>query len=323
MIATRTRTIVGFLFLLYVVFLSILYSYESARIDEQKSKILNSYMCINFDISCNKNNLRSTALSLKEKPVEYPRYGFYESDPLNPENSSLVLSKEDNVFILSMPNDFMDIQNSFILAISIIFLFLLIAFAFVFYLFYEKMKIINYALEEKNGHLKKIALTDNLTGCFNRHHLKQHVIEYIEKSIIFKEDVFFGFVDIDHFKSINDNFGHDVGDIILKELSYEINQILPKEYSPGLYRIGGEEFLIVLYGMKERDVFQIIKNIYNKFEYKKFKGFDSGIGLSIGMTKVSKENDSESEILKRADNSLYQAKESGRNKMIWRLNDEQ
>lgn len=316
--AKFVSTIIFFLLALYVGFLTVLYSYEKSWINDQKRDILVSFHCIQDENHCDsKKNIEKKYF--KEKPPEYPRYGFYPVDPVKPEKATLVVNTLDGVDVLSMSFKFMESQNSFVSAISIIFLFILIIFSFVFYLFYHKIKIINYSLATKNTRLKEIALTDNLTKCFNRHHLKQNVISYIEKSVAFKENVFFGFVDLDHFKTINDNFGHDIGDVILKDFAFELNRLLPSKNSPGLYRIGGEEFLFVLYKMTEEEVFQTIKGVYDHFEKKRFEGYNEPLGLSMGVTKVSKINDSESEILKRADSSLYQAKESGRNKMVWRL----
>ena len=116
--------------------------------------------------------------------------------------------------------------------------------------------------------------------------------------------------DIDFFKSINDNFGHDIGDYVLKNLA----QIIEKNIraSDDIYRIGGEEFVVLAKGLNEASLFNFCEKLRKMVESFDFN-LEKPITISIGAT-IYKEFDSEDTIFKRADEALYISKKSGRNK---------
>lgn len=120
--------------------------------------------------------------------------------------------------------------------------------------------------------------------------------------------------DIDHFKSFNDKYGHDVGDIVLKTFAKIMKKTCKKAK---VYRLGGEEFVIVFenlnqeYVLNTLEYFRITLEKYNI----KIKNEKVNISVSIG---VSKNADTKDETLKLADNNLYKAKENGRNQIVWK-----
>jgi len=145
---------------------------------------------------------------------------------------------------------------------------------------------------------KEKALKDNLTKLYNRNAF-DIVVEDLENI------GHFAIVDIDHFKSVNDEYGHDVGDAVLKQLA----EILEEETI--VFRWGGEEFIIIL---PEGDAQEFLDDLRKKIAGTKFPEVDY-ITVSIGHTEFSSSKYVNS-IFKEADNALYCAKEGGRNQVI-------
>ena len=169
--------------------------------------------------------------------------------------------------------------------------------------------------KELEQQLNKQAKYDALTGLLNR-----YSFETLCKDILKKQDkrskCSLCVLDLDHFKIINDSCGHGAGDIVLKQLA-EIMKFSIRE-PDYLSRIGGDEFTIILANCDEKNALRIMQNIisniseysytHNEVEYK--------LGCSIGITEIRSEDTSCSEVFKRADNSCYQAKNKGRNRVV-------
>jgi diguanylate cyclase (GGDEF)-like protein len=126
--------------------------------------------------------------------------------------------------------------------------------------------------------------------------------------------------DIDHFKQVNDKYGHIVGDMVLKDIANILKESL-KRKSDFLARYGGEEFMIVLYEIDIKAAQELCtsiqKNLENidKFEYKEVKL--NPITMSFGISSsVPGETSEYNDLIKLADTALYQAKESGRNRFV-------
>jgi diguanylate cyclase (GGDEF)-like protein len=156
--------------------------------------------------------------------------------------------------------------------------------------------------ESKLKSLKEESLIDPLTKLFNRRGFFEKISDDKEYSIIF--------ADIDFFKKINDTYGHDVGDKILKEVA----SILKKHIRKGdlIARWGGEEFLIYLPFTSKKEGITIANKLRDVI---KASDISPKITLSFGIAHSS-EGDSLEEILKIADERLYKAKELGRDKVI-------
>ena len=161
--------------------------------------------------------------------------------------------------------------------------------------------------------LEQLATTDVLTHTANRYQILKYFDEYIARSQRLGYSFSILLFDIDLFKQINDEYGHYVGDIILKEFSDLIVKNIRSIDKFG--RWGGEEFLLLLEGTTEEDAFKVAEKLRKKVEEYKFHN-SYNITVSIGGT-VYKLHESKDECLKRADKALYTAKENGRNRVIF------
>ena len=174
--------------------------------------------------------------------------------------------------------------------------------------------IILYTIKSYNKKLENLASFDSLTQLPNRRNFN----EYFTKSLkLFNRDkisrsiIFF---DIDNFKLINDNYGHIVGDNVLKRMATILN--LQIRDSDSISRWGGEEFLILLNNSNLNNSFQIAEKLRISFENdielnNLVKG---GVTASFGVT-IFKDDDTIEKIISRADRALYAAKNSGKNKV--------
>ena len=164
--------------------------------------------------------------------------------------------------------------------------------------------------------LNQMARNDQLTGMYNRKFLD----EFVEVSIpqAFRANVSYAvlMIDIDYFKMINDNYGHDVGDDAIRIVSNVIKSSIRS--SDIAIRYGGEEFLVLLYNCDEENVLKIADNIRKNFSKEKIsaKGETFSKTLSIGCSLFPKDSDSIWKCIKYADVSLYHAKASGRNRVV-------
>lgn len=182
----------------------------------------------------------------------------------------------------------------------------------------EVIARINSVLRTKHNQdkLKDKANRDGLTGIYN-HAL---LIELFEKEMKKQEsngdDISFIMLDIDHFKKINDTYGHVVGDIVLKELSSILSiSIRDKDF---VGRYGGEEFSIVLTNTNEINTYEMCERIKNKIQHHKFYSGDMLIEVTVSMgyyCKSSTDMISSMDMIRRADEALYRAKKNGRNRV--------
>lgn len=161
--------------------------------------------------------------------------------------------------------------------------------------------------------LKKMAITDGLTGLFNRRFFDELIKAEIESAKKDGKNLWLAILDIDYFKKINDRFGHQVGDNVLKEVAKVIEKSLRNKDT--VFRIGGEEFAIIFKELSYESVKKILNRIRERVAKQSFDLIDEKITISIGVAKLSK-NDSVKTLYLRADKLLYEAKRSGRDKII-------
>ena len=169
-----------------------------------------------------------------------------------------------------------------------------------------------YELIEDNNELTRMALTDNLTGLSNRTAMNQ--ILHKEYSRFERHNHRFGIImlDIDHFKSVNDNFGHDTGDAVLKKLAKIFENAIRN--SDFIARWGGEEFLICCTTIEEDDLLPIAETIRQLVASTEFDSIGQ-ITASLGCAAIVK-GEGIGELIKRADIALYEAKNNGRNQTV-------
>jgi len=160
--------------------------------------------------------------------------------------------------------------------------------------------------------LENKVLHDKLTQAYSREYFDLNYKAMIEKSKISGEKLGFMMLDIDHFKKVNDTYGHNVGDDVLKRLVSIIKSSI--RFDDILIRWGGEEF-IVLALLKSTDNLHVIAENIRKNVKKAYFNSVEHITISIGVTFYH-ENEEIKETIKRADDALYKAKESGRNRIV-------
>jgi two-component system, cell cycle response regulator len=167
-------------------------------------------------------------------------------------------------------------------------------------------------VREQQYTLYNIAMTDQLTTCHNRHSLSEYAPKYIKDSIRYDYPLSMMILDLDHFKQINDEFGHTTGDIVLSD----IGKLLMATCRQGdiVSRIGGEEFLVLLPHCGITDAMRKAENIRSMIELAKPAGLK--VTASIGIATLNETHGDDFEKLyKAADNAVYHSKENGRNQV--------
>ena len=165
---------------------------------------------------------------------------------------------------------------------------------------------------EMQQELETLASTDQLTGIYNRHKFEALLYGEMERIKRYEHPLSLMMFDIDHFKSVNDTFGHDVGDMVLTEM---VNIVKGHIRASDIFvRWGGEEFLILCPETNEQNTLKLAEKLRAGIESALF-GKAGHVTSSFGITQY-KESETEKSFLKRVDNALYKAKDSGRNKVV-------
>ena len=167
--------------------------------------------------------------------------------------------------------------------------------------------------ETKRVYQEKLANTDPLTGSFNRRYLNEFSIEYLRIIKRENKNLSLLMVDIDDFKNINDTFGHETGDKVIKQLVSIIKDVVRE--NDLIVRFGGDEFLILLPNtnlINARLVGQKIADHIDK--YNKDKEFN--FTISMGVSMFNKQDNSIEDMISRADSALYEAKKIGKNCIV-------
>jgi two-component system, cell cycle response regulator len=176
------------------------------------------------------------------------------------------------------------------------------------------------SLKEANEEIKKLSVRDPLTGCFNRGYLNDQLSKDIAFSIRYKHPLSVILCDIDHFKKVNDTYGHQAGDKVLKEFVHCIEQSFRNKID-WIARYGGEEFFVVLpetdiEGAKTLAERLRIKISNQKIHIEKFKiKITASFGVAGFTPQTHKEKISDIKLITKADQLLYQAKYEGRNRI--------
>jgi two-component system, cell cycle response regulator len=172
-------------------------------------------------------------------------------------------------------------------------------------------------LSELNDKLRQISLTDGLTQIENRRSLELHLHEMWQHSVRLHEPIALIICDIDKFKAVNDNYGHQAGDAVLKEFA----QLLKSEAREidRVGRYGGEEFLLILSGTVLDAAVTFAERLREKVEGHTFT-YDGGtlrrtMSCGVASSPHPKVKDQEA-LLRAADDALYVAKETGRNRVV-------
>ncbi|PKO05063.1 MAG: hypothetical protein CVU41_13565 [Chloroflexi bacterium HGW-Chloroflexi-3] len=170
-------------------------------------------------------------------------------------------------------------------------------------------------IEKLQIQLKEQAIRDPLTGLFNRRFFDEYLSNELIRSLRTDTPISLLMVDIDHFKSVNDRFGHDVGDQVLEMLGEILKTMFRK--SDVSCRFGGEEFLILLPGLEHDQAFNRAEALRERFEQasRDAEFLYAQVTISIGISNYPLHADNTRDLFRIADRSLYQAKEQGRNRV--------
>ena len=170
--------------------------------------------------------------------------------------------------------------------------------------------------KERAEQLEHELLIDPLTGIYNRRAYDFRINEELKRFHRYGNIFSVVILDVDHFKRINDNYGHHVGDLCLKELINRIKPLLRE--SDLLARFGGEEFIVLLPETRLDGAAGVAEKLRKLIEKTEFlhKGEPVKVTISLGVTEVRQEDTTYEPLFERADRALYQAKETGRNRVI-------
>jgi two-component system cell cycle response regulator len=163
--------------------------------------------------------------------------------------------------------------------------------------------------------LERLATFDSLTGLYNRRAVLGRLDELINLANRYKEDFSLSMLDIDHFKKVNDHYGHLTGDEVLEEIAVLIRRNIRETDIVGRY--GGEEFIIILPKTNLASAWVVaerLRSIIEKTKMKDSAGNAFAITVSQGLVGWERDEDAAS-LISRADEALYKAKEKGRNRV--------
>ena len=168
--------------------------------------------------------------------------------------------------------------------------------------------------------LEHLSISDGLTGLYNRRHFDNKIIEETRRAHRQKHDLYLALLDVDNLKELNDKFGHPAGDKLLSSVGSILKSCI-REDVDWPFRYGGDEFCVILSQVSQKQACMTTERILEKFNEKKLPL----TGLSIGLAKFVRSEDTKlpediASLVRRADNALYKAKNTGRNRIVTDLN---
>lgn len=161
---------------------------------------------------------------------------------------------------------------------------------------------------------QQLAYLDGLTGIFNRRFFEMRIAEEMERAHRYNTQVSVVMLDIDHFKRLNDEFGHLLGDEVLRQVSNIFAQNVRK--GDVLCRYGGEEFSLLLPQTTGANAFEVAEKLRRAIENYPFTGVPRRVSVSAGVADSPSFGTTRDELVAAADTALYQAKQAGRNKVL-------
>jgi diguanylate cyclase (GGDEF)-like protein len=188
-------------------------------------------------------------------------------------------------------------------------------------LLYEKLRKDKESLEQANARILYLSQRDALTGCFNRGYMNDQLPREIRRALRYRRALALALCDLDHFKSINDSYGHQCGDRVLKDFVESLNELVRTD-SDWLARYGGEEFLLVLPETTLENAERLAERLRAHIAGKPFawQGEVLPVTASFGVVgfgagQLPRSLQAEA-LLNRADEYLYRAKQMGRNRVV-------
>lgn len=191
-----------------------------------------------------------------------------------------------------------------------------------FWLFYKsaqqvkeqklQLEKINSLLKLERQELKQLAMYDSLTGALNRVGVRDSLYKQVSMVNAGEASLSVMFMDVDHFKSINDGFGHEIGDEVLRAFVALVqDNTRDKDY---LCRWGGEEFILLCHDTKIKQAYRLAEKLRQRIQSHSWPA-NIELTCSFGVAQMDRDEDV-NQFFKRADNALYKAKSAGRNRVI-------
>lgn len=188
-------------------------------------------------------------------------------------------------------------------------------------LLYARLKREHLSLEKANREIKHLSRTDSLTGCYNRGYLSEVLLREITRALRYKRPLAVAMCDIDYFKKVNDTYGHQCGDMVLKQFVLIISELIRHD-TDWLARYGGEEFLLVLPETNLDSAFHLADRLCKHLAHKTIETPAAKISItaSFGVTGFNAARPAgpitPEAMINVADKYLYEAKTQGRNRVI-------
>ena len=180
----------------------------------------------------------------------------------------------------------------------------------------EKLRTSEKALRDKTVELELLATRDSLTGCYNRRAFFEKYDALFESAVKEGTGLVFMMIDIDHFKSINDQYGHANGDKVIKFVAETL--IVNSRPEDVVGRYGGEEFSLVMPHADQEEAMVLAERLRNEIQQKGHDLFTDKrtVTASFGLALMAEDTDDPMLLINNADDALYLAKEQGRNRVI-------
>ncbi len=177
----------------------------------------------------------------------------------------------------------------------------------------------NEELDSLSKEFREMAIRDGLTGLFNRRYAQEQLDKEFDRATSFARELSVLFMDLDHFKFLNDRHGHQAGDEILQILAEIMTQAVRESNTLG--RWGGEEFIVIAPEIGEEESCKLAEKIRKAVEAHPFPNAAQQplgiVSLSIGVASRSAGTESAEKLLRFADDAVYYAKDSGRNRTVF------
>lgn len=183
----------------------------------------------------------------------------------------------------------------------------------------DPVTVIGRAYNRMRSHLETIVLTDPLSGCYNRRGLNQLAEREVSRAVRAKKSISVLAIDVDHFKHINDEYGHLTGDEVIREVGALLRETV-REVDV-VARIGGEEFTILVPDSNDEGALILAERVMHAFRAHQFRSLppERRITTSVGVAAAPARDDEIAKtLLARADEALYVAKRNGRDRaVVW------
>ncbi len=184
----------------------------------------------------------------------------------------------------------------------------------------EHLRNMVLSLQARTEQFRELSYRDQLTGLWNRRYFMESIQREIALSIRHGYELSLGIADIDHFKKVNDTYGHDAGDVVLKHIADILRQNLRS--SDIVARYGGEEFIILLHNTNLEEATKLFEHLRRLCEQSSVTVNNQSICVTVSFGLVTLPKDTqlpEEALIKHADMALYQSKRNGRNQVTARM----